>query len=215
MAITRRDFLKVGTAGLALGTLSPLVQNPIMRRSLEAAMMQGASEKKMLIIFLRGGLDAASLVAPVGDEGTGNGANGYTDVSRPTLYITPESNTQGLEVGLSLDIAPYNNDFAVLSPHFQTLYDEVPLGEELGETDQLIGVIEVIGIDGREDRQLQLLQRVGVLRVERRVRDVVHAKVISWYSFIDGRPQTAQNCPVLGRITVAPLDSTWYGSAAT
>ena len=97
----RRDFLKVSGAGLVAGSLSPLLEGP-----LQAAML-GAPSKKMLVIFLRGGVDSVNMVIP-------NGDSEYNDLNRPTLFIPEED---------SLDL---DNDFARAHPALGALLDEVP-----------------------------------------------------------------------------------------
>ncbi len=111
MAIHRRDFLRVGGAGLALGALSPLFRCPFMSRPLQAAMMGVAAPKKMLVIFLRGGMDGLNVIIPSGDSD-------YNDTfdSRPTLYIPPED---------ALDL-PEGTTFAQANPALEKLVEDVP-----------------------------------------------------------------------------------------
>ena len=108
MAINRRDFLRLGATGAALGTMAPLMQNPFFTRSLQAAMMQDTS-KKMLLIFLRGGCDGVNMVIPQGD--TANYNDGPD--SRPTLFIDPAS---------SHEITTYCH----LHPNFSKMVLDVP-----------------------------------------------------------------------------------------
>ena len=112
MALNRRDFLKLGGAGVALGAASPLVSNPFFSRSLQAAML-GTPAKKMIVFFLRGGMDGANVLIPSGDPD-------YNDTvdSRPTLYIAPED---------AIDLSPgFSNTFAHLAPELQKMIDDVP-----------------------------------------------------------------------------------------
>ena len=112
MALNRRDFLKLGGAGMALGAASPLVSNPFFSRSLQAAML-GTPAKKMIVFFLRGGMDGANVLIPSGDPD-------YNDTvdSRPTLYIAPED---------AIDLSPgFSNTFAHLAPELQKMIDDVP-----------------------------------------------------------------------------------------
>jgi uncharacterized protein (DUF1501 family) len=108
MAINRRDFLKLGSAGLALGTLAPLTRCPFLTRPIQAAMMGEAPAKKMILIFLRGGMDGVNAVIPHGDADYND-----TDDSRPTLFI-PEAD--------SFDL----NGFASAHPAFDKVVNEIP-----------------------------------------------------------------------------------------
>ncbi len=80
MAINRREFLRLGTAGLALGTAAPLLSCPFLSRPLQAAML-GTTAKKMLVIFLRGGMDGLHTLIPHGDDDYSSEIG-----SRPTLF---------------------------------------------------------------------------------------------------------------------------------
>jgi len=80
--LDRRDFLRLGGTGLALGALSPIFGNPFLAPRLHA---QGVGNpKKMLVIFMRGGNDGVNTVIPYGDSS-------YNTTERPTLYIPPAS----------------------------------------------------------------------------------------------------------------------------
>ncbi|MFN0060541.1 MAG: DUF1501 domain-containing protein [Planctomycetota bacterium] len=107
--LNRRSFMKVGAAGLALGTLAPVLRNPFFQRSLLAAGGVPGSTKKMLIIFMRGGDDSVNTVIPHGDSS-------YNTTNRPTLYIPP---------GTSLPL----NGFAELHPALQKLHEVYLAGD--------------------------------------------------------------------------------------
>ena len=88
-------------------------------------------------------------------------------------------------------------------------HDEVAFREGLGEHAKFVGVVEVVGTDRGEDGQLEFFERLSVLDGQGNVGEFAHrANGTFWYSFIDGKPHTAQNSFVRGRITVAPDDST-------
>ncbi len=81
-SLNRRDFLRWSTASLtALGYLG---MPPFLRRSLAQPMTRG---KKLLFIFLRGGIDGVQAVIPFGDAGL-PGKKSYLQ-ARPTLGIQP------------------------------------------------------------------------------------------------------------------------------
>ncbi len=109
MAIDRRDFLKVGLSGLALGSLGPVFHSPFLRRTLLAASA-GGSAKKMLVIFMRGGNDGVNTCIPYGDSS-------YSIVNRPTLFI-PE--VQAHDLG---------NGFAALHPALGALHEVHQAGD--------------------------------------------------------------------------------------
>ena len=109
MTIDRRNFLKLSAAGAAVSTLAPLLNCPFLRRPLDAAML-GSPEKKMILVFLRGGVDSANMVIPHGD-------GSYDDVARPTLFI-PEA-----------DAIDLGNSFASAHPALSNLIDNVPTGD--------------------------------------------------------------------------------------
>ncbi len=106
MAINRRDFLRLGTAGLALGTVAPLIRCPFLSRPLQAALMGAPANKKMLLIFLRGGMDGVNVLIPHGDDD-------YSTTSRPTLFIDP-------------DDAHDLNGYASAHPEFDDVIQDVP-----------------------------------------------------------------------------------------
>ena len=120
MAINRRDFIRLGSAGLALGAVSPLITCPFMSRPLQAAMM-GTSNKKMLLVFLRGGMDSLNVVIPHGDSS-------YSDEegSRPTLFISEDDST---------DL----NGFASAAPGLDKLLDGITL-----HTDQVVVMLTLV-----------------------------------------------------------------------
>ena len=100
----RRRFLGVG----AMGVLGACATTPFFRRSLDAAAM-GNGTKKMLLIFLRGGVDGVSALIPRGDSSYND-----TDEARPNLFV-PE-----------LDAIDLGNGFAQAHPALQVMVDEVP-----------------------------------------------------------------------------------------
>ncbi len=108
--LNRRQFLRLGATGAALGTLAPLFRCPFLSRSLEAAML-GPSPRKMLVIFLRGGCDGVNTVIPQGDSAYNNGPD-----SRPNLYLTPEQ---------CIDL----NGFAFLHPSLAKLHEVYLAGD--------------------------------------------------------------------------------------
>ena len=88
-------------------------------------------------------------------------------------------------------------------------HDEVALRKGFSEHPEFVSVVEVIRTDRGEDGQLEFLECLSVLDGQRNEGEFAHrANETFWYSFIDGKPQTAQNSFVRGRITVAPDDST-------
>ena len=98
----RRSFLKAGgltALGLGLNLHSPAF---VRRRLL--AQDAGASRKKMIVIFQRGGNDGVNTLIPHGDPE-------YNQTNRPTLYI-PEN--QALDLG---------NGFASLHPRMFPMMD--------------------------------------------------------------------------------------------
>ncbi len=111
MILNRRNFLRIGGSGVALGALSPLFRCPFLSRPLQAAMMGVASPKKMLVIFLRGGMDGLNVIIPRGDDE-------YNDTvdSRPTLFIAPDD---------ALDL-PEGTTFAQANPGLARLVEDVP-----------------------------------------------------------------------------------------
>ena len=79
----------------------------------------------------------------------------------------------------------------------------MPSGK-VSASSEFVGVVEVVGTDRGEDGQLEFFERLSVLDGQRNVGEFAHrANETFWYSFIDGKPQTAQNSFVRGRITVA------------
>ncbi|MEM7261087.1 MAG: DUF1501 domain-containing protein [Planctomycetota bacterium] len=107
MQFHRRDFVKLGLAGAAIGGLSPVFRSPLFQRTLDAATFGGGSSaKKMLVIFLRGGNDGVNTVIPYGDPE-------YNVSNRPNIFIPDTS---------SIDLG---NGFAALHPalsEFATVY---------------------------------------------------------------------------------------------
>ncbi len=101
--IDRRRFMQVTAAGFALGTVNLPFPARMLSRSLQAAS-QTASDKKMLVIFLRGGNDGVNTCIPYGDSE-------YNATNRPNILI-PEAD--------ALDLG---NGFAALHPSMSSLYE--------------------------------------------------------------------------------------------
>ena len=80
--LSRRGFLGLGTMGLALSGLSRV---PAAAALPAAFRPRQAGQKKLLIVFLRGGNDATNSVIPVGDP------EYYSSSVRPTLAIPTSS----------------------------------------------------------------------------------------------------------------------------
>src|SRR2546426_5201351 len=82
--VHRRNFLRWSAASLTALGLGAMP--PFLRRALAAPMLRG---KKLLFIFLRGGIDAVQAVIPFGDAGIpGQGIKTYLQ-ARPTLGASP------------------------------------------------------------------------------------------------------------------------------
>src|SRR6202795_4064385 len=73
MALSRRDLLKLALVGAA----HPLL--PMRGIISQAFAAPGAADAKFLLVFLRGGYDAANVVIPVGSE--------FYYESRPTIAL--------------------------------------------------------------------------------------------------------------------------------
>ncbi|MGE3163805.1 MAG: DUF1501 domain-containing protein [Planctomycetota bacterium] len=106
--IHRRDFLKLGSAGLALGVLGPLLRPAALSQLLHAS--NAIPGRRLLVIFLRGGNDGVNTLIPHGDSS-------YNPTERPTLYIPPAA---------SLDLG---NGFAALNPALGPLHQLYQLGD--------------------------------------------------------------------------------------
>ena len=81
---TRRRFLKA--SALTLGALGMSSVTPYFNRAMAG---MPASGKKILYIFLRGGIDGVQAVIPYGDAGAGVDRPGYL-ASRPSIGVAPE-----------------------------------------------------------------------------------------------------------------------------
>ncbi len=130
--LERREFFRWSAASLTalgLGSTMPL----FLRRALAAPL---ASGKKLMFIFLRGGVDAVQAVIPYGDAGGGGDKPDYLG-ARPRLAVPPAQ-------------AHDLNGFASLNPALQTT---APGGPRVA--DIFHGTL-----DGR-GRQLAILHRVG------------------------------------------------------
>ena len=73
MALSRRDLLKLALVGAA----HPLL--PVRGIVSQAFAAPGAADAKFLLVFLRGGYDAANVVIPVGSD--------FYYESRPTIAL--------------------------------------------------------------------------------------------------------------------------------
>lgn len=100
VSLNRRDFVRLGASGLALGALSPMFSPWRLTQKAHAA---SGPAKKMLVIFMRGGNDGVNTVIPQGDPD-------YNATTRPTLFIPDTS---------SLDLG---NAFARLHPAMPELH---------------------------------------------------------------------------------------------
>lgn len=120
MNLNRRDFLKTagGVTALSLGlnAFSP----PMFQRRLLAGLP--GSPKRLIFIFLRGGMDGINAVIPRGDSS-------YNTTNRPTLYV-PEG--QAIDLG---------NGFAELHPRFSRMTDLYNAGQ--------LAVIHRVGYKGQ------------------------------------------------------------------
>src|SRR5689334_6017810 len=80
--ITRRGFLSKSFQASAAVALATLTDIPfVMKRALAEGTI-GMNNKKLLFIFLRGGMDGLNTIVPTGDTS-------YNDVTRPNIYIPP------------------------------------------------------------------------------------------------------------------------------
>jgi len=88
MALSRRDLLKLALVGAA----HPLL--PIRGMISQAFAAPGAADAKFLLVFLRGGYDAANVVIPVGSDF-------YYEV-RPTIALPrPDPSNPNAAVSLA------------------------------------------------------------------------------------------------------------------
>jgi uncharacterized protein (DUF1501 family) len=108
MALSRRDMLRLGVAGLA----HPLL--PMRGIVSQVFAAPGAADAKFLLVFLRGGYDAANVIIPIG-------SSAYYEL-RPTIAI-PKPNPSDPLSAISL-AGP--NDAAVWGMH-PALKSMVPL----------------------------------------------------------------------------------------
>lgn len=108
----RRDFLRFGAASVALGALAPIFKVRFLAQAVHAASLGPVSPRRLIYIFLRGGMDSVNTVIPHGDSTYNNSPAG-----RPTLFIDP---TESL--GL--------NGFCALHPRLDKLL-EVHAGGDL------------------------------------------------------------------------------------
>ena len=129
---TRRSFFKTGA--LTFGALGGGFMSPLIRRALAGPLTPG---KKVLFIFLRGGIDAIQAVIPYGDPGRpGEGIKDYLQ-ARPNLGASP-------------DDAHDLNGFVSLFPSMQGVEESDP---------RLLDIFNG-GIDER-GQNLAVLHRIG------------------------------------------------------
>jgi uncharacterized protein (DUF1501 family) len=112
MNMKRRDFLKAGS-GLTAAALSMIpglgpTCPPLLQRRLCAG--PPVCDKKLLFIFLRGGMDGISTVIPRGDSS-------YNATNRPSLFI-PEASAYDL-----------GNNFAQLHPAMDRMIEVFNAGD--------------------------------------------------------------------------------------
>ncbi|UCF69650.1 MAG: DUF1501 domain-containing protein [Acidobacteriota bacterium] len=98
---TRRSFLKGSGLTLAGFGLTSLFPSSFLRHAMAA---DATSDKRLLFIFLRGGIDGINTLIPQGDPD-------YNTTNRPTLYIDP------------LDSIDLGNGFAHFHPGLSDLMD--------------------------------------------------------------------------------------------
>ncbi|MBI4604067.1 MAG: DUF1501 domain-containing protein [Planctomycetes bacterium] len=130
----RREFLKAGaltSALLGLNAFSPR----FLKRALLGAPL--APNKKMILIFLRGGNDGVNTVIPRGDPE-------YNDTNRPTLYIAPDD---AINLGIASPGVP---SFAQLHPMMGSLMDIYNSAALTGTAgDGNLAVIHRVGYSGQ------------------------------------------------------------------
>ncbi len=135
----RRRFLQAGALGfsaLGMGSMAPFLQ------SLQAGNVNAG--KKLLFIFLRGGMDSVGTVIPYGDEGIAGSAPTYLE-ARPTL---------GVPRNQSFDL----NGFCGLNPNMQGEEDDDP---------KLHDIFNATLDPSRRRKELAILHRVGYERQSR------------------------------------------------
>ena len=111
MALSRRDLLKLGVVGLA----HPLL--PMRGIVSQVFAAPGAADAKFLLVFLRGGYDAANVIIPIG-------SSAYYEL-RPTIAISKPNPSDPLSA-ISL-AGP--NDAAVWGMHPALKLDDAALEE--------------------------------------------------------------------------------------
>src|SRR5712675_3586132 len=88
MGLSRRDLLKLA----ALGAAHPLL--PLRGIVSKAFAAPGAADARFLLVFLRGGYDAANVVIPVGSD--------FYYEARPTIALPkPDSATPAAALSLA------------------------------------------------------------------------------------------------------------------
>jgi uncharacterized protein (DUF1501 family) len=104
----RRNFLKTTSSIAALSLGLNISSPPLFKRRLLAG--SALSDKRLIFIFQRGGMDGIHACIPHGDST-------YNSSNRPTLYMPPED---------SLDLG---NGFAALNPSLGSMMDVYNAGE--------------------------------------------------------------------------------------
>ena len=127
-SIDRRQFLRWSAASLSAAGLSAAVPGAF-RRTLA---WEPASDRKVLVLFLRGGMDAVQAVVPFGDQGISGRAKTYAE-ARPQLAVSP-------------DEAHDLNGFASLHPSLQDATADGPKVADIfrGSVDERPGQLAVL-----------------------------------------------------------------------
>ena len=146
----RRDFLKASTGlgALTLGfnTLCP----PVFHRRALAAPLD--FNKKLLFIFLRGGMDGINAVIPRGDSE-------YNDTNRPTLFVSE---------GEAIDLG---NGFAQLHPDFYEMSDLYESGD--------LAIVHRVGYSGQSQSHFDSQQYWENGTLDRRLEVGIFNRLIS------------------------------------
>ncbi|MBI4603762.1 MAG: DUF1501 domain-containing protein [Planctomycetes bacterium] len=120
MKLCRREFLGSGAGAAALALGLNAWAPAIVRRKLIAAPPE-LGRKKLVYIFLRGGMDAVNAVVPRGDPN-------YSLKSRPTLFLEPGEtiHLDGSDKRCSLDKSLHS--FVELHPSFEPVLEVYQAG---------------------------------------------------------------------------------------
>lgn len=112
-SIDRRSLIRWGAGGLALGTTAFFPRNALS--AAPASVPAGTTVPKLVILFLRGGMDAIGAIVPDGDSQ-------YNTTLRPTLYLGPTDPGDGY-YSRSLAAGPGGNTFARAHPGYSSLVE--------------------------------------------------------------------------------------------